>query len=455
MSLAYAEALTYREDLGGQVGAPELFDNPGAVREKANLIANLIASAAAATGQPRRPCVVAFTGADLSTAAGIPDFRGPDGVWTRQRDGRPPPRMLVGESGSAAAAAATFSTARPTFSHAALVALTHAGLVSLVVSQNVDGLHLRAGQPAGSLAELHGNVFAEACGRAACGRVYVRAFETGSVGRRTTPRRCTACGGRLRDNVLDWEQALPETELRAAEAASSQAAVALALGTSLQIVPACDLPLRTVAAGGSLAIVNLQATPKDRAAALVVRGRCDEVMRAVMHGLAVRGLVPHACPPWVRTDTVAVCGSLALAGSGAKRVRGAHASGARKGVACIWLASPDGEGGAFPVVAMVAGLAVWVVEDGEDDGGGGGEEEPDACLSAAPWRVRVPVMVVGGLKVRVRLGLSPAADPGAPAPVVSFTLSPSGPDFREVVQWESQRVEWGAHHQSSKSGEEG
>lgn len=436
MSLAYAEALTYREDLGGQVGAPELAEPEESVREKTGRLVDLISGAMAAAGGAAPPVIV-FTGAGLSTAAGIPDFRGPDGVWTRQRDGRPPPKMLVGEGGTAAAAA-SFSTARPTFSHAALAELTRAGIVSLVVSQNVDGLHGRAGQPTHTLAELHGNVFSETCCRPACGTAWVRDFETGSVGRRPTPRRCGACGGRLRDGVLDWEQALPEQELKAAEEASSRAAVALALGTSLQIVPACELPLRTVASGGTLAIVNLQATPKDAKAALVVRGRCDEVMRGLMRGLAGKGLVPPSLPAWVRTDRVVVFAGLS---GGAKRAKASGGGGAKKGTLTLSLASPDGEGDCFPVVAMVAGLEAWIEEG--DGGDAGDDDQPDVRLDAPPWRVRVPV--VGTVRVRVRLGLAPSADPGATAPMIAFMLSETSPEHRKVVEWESQRAEWGAH----------
>jgi len=464
MSLAYADALTYREDLGGQCGAPELSEKtPAEAAAKADALVDLLASAAAAGAGG----VVAFTGAGLSTAAGIPDFRGPDGVWTRQRDGRPPPSMMADAGG----AAACFSLARPTYAHAALAALASGPdpLVRLVVSQNVDGLHLRAGTPPARLAELHGNVFVEACARPACGRAWVRDFETGSVGRRPTPRRCGACGtGRLRDTTLDWEQALPARELKAAEDASSGAALALALGTSLQIVPACDLPLRTVAAGGALAIVNLQATPKDRDAAVVLRGRCDEVMRRVMADLAGRGLAPAALPPWVRTDAVVVSASLSGGGGSApgaaKRARtaaDAAARGRQKATLLVSLHSPAGEGDVFPVVAMVADLEVWVSESG-----GGGVDldgEPDAVLTGPPWRVRLPVSLGGGggggggegdetgggaaaLSIRARLGLAGAADPGTPRPVVDLTLPASpGAAVREVVRFESQRVEWGAH----------
>ena len=84
----------------------------------------------------------------------------------------------------------------------ALLALHQAGKLSYTVSQNVDGLHLRSGLPRDRLAELHGNCFAERCGR--CGREYVRDFEMETVGFKHTGRKCDDCGGRLKDHILDW-----------------------------------------------------------------------------------------------------------------------------------------------------------------------------------------------------------------------------------------------------------
>ena len=117
-------------------------------------------------------------------------------------------------------------------------------------------------------------------------------------GFKLTGRVCEACGGRMRDQVLDWEDALPEAELRQAEAHSRRADVALTLGTSLQIKPSCDLPLKTLRAGGKLAIVNLQPTPHDKRAAVLLRRRADDVMRALCRGLGLR------LPPYERVDRV-------------------------------------------------------------------------------------------------------------------------------------------------------
>lgn len=152
-----------------------------------------------------------------------------------QRAGRPLPRPKV-----------SFTVAKPSFTHATLVALMNSGKLTYIVSQNVDGLHLRSGIPRDKLAELHGNCFAERCKK--CRKEYVRDFEVETVGFKYTGRMCTVpgCGGKLHDHVLDWEDALPVDELQTSEQHALEADLAICLGTSLQITPACNLPLKTI-----------------------------------------------------------------------------------------------------------------------------------------------------------------------------------------------------------------
>ena len=270
-SLGYASRLSYREDLGGQLGDPELNEGDASLATKAERLAQLIADS---------KHFVAFTGAGISTSTGIPDFRGPNGVWTKQRRGEPLPK-----------ASTPFEHARPSLTHQALLGLQRVGKLHFLVSQNVDSLHLRSGFPRASLAELHGNCFAERC--TACKTEYVRDFEVGSVGFKPTGRTCIACGGVLCDQCLDWDDALPEDELLLAESHAAKADLALCLGTSLVIVPARDIPLRVrhkrkhKPSGGQLVIANLQATPLDRRASLVVHTPVDQLMARVMAHLQI------------------------------------------------------------------------------------------------------------------------------------------------------------------------
>ncbi|XP_037680125.1 NAD-dependent protein deacetylase sirtuin-6 isoform X5 [Choloepus didactylus] len=204
MSVNYAAGLSPYADKG-KCGLPEIFDPPEELERKVWELAQLLW---------RSSNVVFHTGAGVSTASGIPDFRGPHGVWTME------------ERGLAPKFDTTFENARPTRTHMALVQLERVGLLRFLVSQNVDGLHMRSGFPRDKLAELHGNMFIEECVK--CKTQYVRDTVVGSMGLRATGRLCTvtkarglrACRGELRDTILDWEDALPDRDLALADEAS-------------------------------------------------------------------------------------------------------------------------------------------------------------------------------------------------------------------------------------------
>ncbi|XP_021287890.1 NAD-dependent protein deacetylase SRT1 isoform X2 [Herrania umbratica] len=184
----------------------------------------------------------------------------------------------------------------PSMTHMALVELEKAGILKFVISQNVDGLHLRSGIPREKLAELHGNSFMETC--PSCSAEYLRDFEVETIGLKETSRRCSdeKCGAKLRDTVLDWEDALPPKEMNLAEKHCRMGDVVLCLGTSLQITPACNLPLKSLRGGGKIVIVNLQQTPKDKKASLVIHGFVDKVIAGVMEWLNMQ------IPPYIRID---------------------------------------------------------------------------------------------------------------------------------------------------------
>ncbi|KAL8142167.1 hypothetical protein V2J09_015199 [Rumex salicifolius] len=255
MSLGYAEKLSYIEDVGN-VGMTEFFDPSHILRNKIEQLAMMI---------KQSKHLVVFTGAGISTSCGIPDFRGPKGIWTLQREGKALPEASL-----------PFHLARPSVTHMALVELEKASILKFVISQNIDGLHLRSGLPRDKLAELHGDSFMEVC--SSCGAEYVRDFEVETIGLKETSRRCSdlACNAKLKDTVLDWEDALPPKEMNPAEKHCKMADLVLCLGTSLQITPACNLPLKCLNGGGKIVIVNLQSTPKDKKASLVIHGLVDQ-----------------------------------------------------------------------------------------------------------------------------------------------------------------------------------
>jgi NAD-dependent SIR2 family protein deacetylase len=193
----------------------------------------------------------------------------------------------------------SFEAAQPTYTHRAITKLAQVGKVRYVITQNVDGLHRRSGLPRSRHAVLHGCVFTEKCED--CGREYFRDFDLGGVSFQKTGRKCTGgtdtdadaddngtagkqgCGGDLRDTILDWDDALPEDDWDRAQEECEAADLVLALGTSLRIEPAGSLPLRAK----KFVIVNLQVTPLDDEATLIIKERVDRVMEHLLRELNI------------------------------------------------------------------------------------------------------------------------------------------------------------------------
>ncbi|XP_066143133.1 NAD-dependent protein deacetylase Sirt6 [Euwallacea fornicatus] len=267
MSCNYAEGLSEYEDKG-VLGLPEKFDSEASVTNKCLQLIKWIKEA---------KHVVVHTGAGISTAAGIPDFRGPNGVWTLEKEGKKP-KMNI-----------SFNEAIPTKTHMALKHLIEKNYVHYIISQNIDGLHLRTGVPRTHLAELHGNMFIGQCDT--CDSQFVRTSATTTVGQKYLGEFCKrevrgrSCRGKLRDTVLDWEAGLPENDLEMSDYHSSLADINICLGTTLQIVPSGNLPLRCKKYGGKLVIVNLQPTKHDKKADLIINTYVDVVLENIMKHL--------------------------------------------------------------------------------------------------------------------------------------------------------------------------
>jgi NAD-dependent SIR2 family protein deacetylase len=190
--------------------------------------------------------IVLFTGAGISTDSGLPDFRGPDGVWTRKDKGLP-----------AKDENKDWSQSDPNISHSAIVELQSLGKLHFLVSQNIDNLHLSSGIDFDKLAELHGNVARSRCSR--CETTYPK---------KEAPDKCD-CGGSLRSSVVGFGDQLPVKDIEMSFASARSCDLMIVLGSSLVVTPAANVPLLAHEAGARLVIVNQGETPLDRCAALL------------------------------------------------------------------------------------------------------------------------------------------------------------------------------------------
>lgn len=233
--------------------------------------------------------VVAFTGAGISTESGIPDFRSPGGVWTRYD-----PRDFTFDRyvGSAAVRRNSWAMRReffaaspePNAAHHALVELERDGRLAAVITQNIDGLHQAAGSR--NVIEVHGTAREVMCiGDRPTGGVPegcdFRAPTTWAFARLDAgddDPSCPHCGGLVKSATVSFGQALFPASLEAAAEEATSADVLLAIGSSLQVYPAAGIPEAARSAGAAVAIVNDEATPYDRIAEVVVRGRAGEVL---------------------------------------------------------------------------------------------------------------------------------------------------------------------------------
>mmetsp|Transcript_1307 Transcript_1307/g.1963 ORF Transcript_1307/g.1963 Transcript_1307/m.1963 type:complete len:312 (+) Transcript_1307:163-1098(+) len=277
MSGSYASRLSEYHNKG-VCGLPERFDSSRSIQLKIRKLTELV---------KKSKHTVVLTGAGISTAAGIPDFRGPDGIWTKEQEENkkdkpdskrkkttPPPSKKRKREPVVA-----FDQAVPSLTHRALVHMVNTNNLHFVVTQNVDGLHRRAGLSRDHHAVLHGCVFTEVCHD--CRTEHFRDTDVGGMSFSKTGRKCEKCQGDLHDCLLDWEDSLPRFDLERSQQNCKQADLVLALGTSLRIEPAGSLPTL----GKEFVIVNLQMTPYDGKAGLIIRAPVDEVMSQLLEGL--------------------------------------------------------------------------------------------------------------------------------------------------------------------------
>ena len=231
--------------------------------------------------------ITVLTGAGISTDSGIPDYRGPNGVWTRNPEAQrmssiqdyvadPEVRRRAWQSRKAHPA----WSAEPNEAHRAVAELEKTGRLVALVTQNIDELHQRAGSSREKVIELHGTIWWAEC--LTCGVRSPMADELARVNDGEPDPACSLCGGILKSATISFGQPLDSTVLRAAWAAAQMCDLFLAVGTSLMVHPAAGLCEVAVEAGARLVIINAEPTPYDDIAAAVVREPIGEILPSLL-----------------------------------------------------------------------------------------------------------------------------------------------------------------------------
>jgi NAD-dependent deacetylase len=198
--------------------------------------------------------LVVFSGAGISTESGLPDFRGPDGIWTPKAKGLPTVYR-------------DFSSAEPNLSHYAIVTLQNLNKLRFLISQNVDNLHLKSGIRSELLAELHGNVTKIRCSKC---EFTMDNFDDNL--------KCPQCGNKMDPSVVNFGQALPRRDLDLAIFHSQNCDLFIVAGSTLLVTPAADLPGIAIRSKARLVIINQGDTPLDSKCNLRFREKISEVL---------------------------------------------------------------------------------------------------------------------------------------------------------------------------------
>ncbi|GAI98835.1 unnamed protein product, partial [marine sediment metagenome] len=230
--------------------------------------------------------LAAFTGAGISTESGIPDFRGPKGIWKRYRP------IELSEFISDPAARKEYwrrkieiypriKEASANEGHRALARLHKAGFLQTVITQNIDSLHLNSGIPDSRVIELHGSNAYIAC--LDCRKRYEWKEVLPYFDEHENCPRCEKCGGWLKPATISFGQAMPVAETKKAFQEAAMADVFLVIGSSLQVYPAAAIPTETVRSGGLVAIINNEPTSQDHIAHIVLHGKAGKILKTLVN----------------------------------------------------------------------------------------------------------------------------------------------------------------------------
>lgn len=230
--------------------------------------------------------IVVLSGAGISTESGIPDFRGPNGVWTKN-PGAEKTATLQHYLGDPAVRRQAWRNrldspiwqAEPNAGHEAIARLEGAASLELLVTQNIDGLHHAAGSSPDLVVEIHGNVREAKC--ISCGWRGPMAETLDRVRAGEADPACLECGGILKSATISFGENLVVADLERAQAAAARCDLFLAVGTSLGVYPAARLPEIAVRAGARLVVMNAEETPFDDVADAVIRDPLGTVLPGI------------------------------------------------------------------------------------------------------------------------------------------------------------------------------
>jgi NAD-dependent deacetylase len=232
--------------------------------------------------------IVALTGAGISTESGIPDFRSPGSIWLQQPPvsyhdfiSKPEARQRYWQSRRNLSAQVI--AARPNAAHLALAELERKQILQAIITQNFDGLHHDAGNKAERIIELHGTSRAAACtlcGRRSSINELQQRIDAGEI-----DPGCPDCGGFLKSATILFGQRVPEAELTRARELAAECDLFLVVGSSLKVIPAATLPRIALKNNVPLIIINLQPTPLDDCADVVIHEKAGVVLPPLVASL--------------------------------------------------------------------------------------------------------------------------------------------------------------------------
>ena len=242
--------------------------------------------------------MVVFTGAGLSTESGIPDFRSPGGVWDRYDPEDFYFQRFISSEASrvkywqmATEMYEPMKQAQPNLAHLAIAEMERLGKLDCVITQNIDGLHFKAGNSAEKVIELHGTAMHVSCLH--CQKRYNRDAIQERIKEGVKAPTCDDCGGPLKPATISFGQAMPEKETQEAYHRSSRCDLFMVIGSSLVVHPAASMPLIAKQNGAKLVIINRDPTPCDDLADAVIHAQAgptlDAILRRLKMGLGIGG----------------------------------------------------------------------------------------------------------------------------------------------------------------------